>query len=156
MGPSMKHHQSTANPPQSGQCTAFDQLDEMMEDILENEMPMCAFAFAPPPPSNRPAGPSRQAAAAGRPGPSMSHSDGHICAKAYSKRLSSRKFKATAPATAMALRTSQSYHGAGGAAMEEPIELVTCSCGQPASQQYYAGGHGRHHRQHPHHACSIL
>lgn len=115
------------------QCKAFEQLDKMMEDILENEMPMCAFAFAPPPLAKA---------------PTSSQSDGHICRHTKpSKRSSSRKKQ-----TAAVLPTSHSYTG-GTAAAAAARGLETCSCGAPIVAPHYDS---HSHRTHPHHACTIL
>lgn len=55
------------------QTKAFEQLDKMMEEILEHDIPgMCTFKFGPPIKA-----------------PTTSRSDGHICGAATNNRLAS-------------------------------------------------------------------
>lgn len=129
------------------QTKAFEQLDKMMEEILEHDIPgMCTFKFGPPIRA-----------------PTTSRSDGHICAAATNDRLAfsisldqnqnlslqplqNRNHAARPTQT---LSSSQSFGQ----------ETYQCRCGATilgnAQNQNSSHSHNGRHRMHSN-ACNLL
>lgn len=128
------------------QTKAFEQLDKMMEEILEHDIPgMCTFKFGPPIRA-----------------PTTSRSDGHICAAATSERLaqntsldqnnlSMQPLQNRNPIArpTQTISSSQSF----------AHETYQCRCGATvvgnAQHQNSSHSHNGRHRMHSN-ACNLL